>query len=159
MALGRPRALLGLLVAPLAACSGSAPAPAPVPAPGPVASPGSPPVSADPVADRVVVLHVPGVDPDLVERWRADLPALDRLSPGRRLPRVGFDPPGVWTVVGDQAATGRRGGAAGPLGGSQLDRSTGQLLPARVISQSRTTPTPAEAQGRPGGANPSPAPA
>lgn len=130
---GRPFALLTSL---LVACSGGRPAPTPEPT-GP---PGAPPISDAPVSDRLVVIHLPGVDPDLVERWRTDLPTLDRLSPGRQLPRVDFDPPGLWSVVGDQAATGRRAGAAGPLGGATLDRASGQLVPARLAAQARTQP-------------------
>lgn len=77
------------------------------------AAPPGPSVSANPVKDRLVVLVVPGLDPDLVGRWRADLPNLDRMGPNRTLALLANDPPLTAPHLFAQLAGGRKGGAGG----------------------------------------------
>lgn len=89
-----------------------------------------PPVAATPVEGRVVVLVVPGVDPDLVERWRSDLPAFERLMPGRNIPRLLLDSPGASRHTAAQLSTGLRRGGHGRLDGAVVDAATMQVLSA-----------------------------
>lgn len=74
---------------------------------GPGSPDGLPPLSEAPVDQRLVVLHVPGLDPDLVERWRADLPNLERLSPGRPLTRLQVDVGAAPAQIAAQVAVGK----------------------------------------------------
>ncbi|MCK6503151.1 alkaline phosphatase family protein [Myxococcota bacterium] len=85
--------------------------------------------------DRVIVLVVPGVDADLVERWRSDLPGLERLIPGRAVVRLQADGPATPAHTAAQLSTGMRGGAHGRLGGAWLDPSTLSLVPAARVEQ------------------------
>ncbi len=80
------------------------------------AAPPGPPVSASPVKDRLVVLVVPGLDPDLVGRWRADLPNLDRMGPSRSLALLANDLPLSPEHLYTQLALSRKGGAGGVPG-------------------------------------------
>lgn len=81
-----------------------------------------PPVSSSPVKDRVIVVVVPGLDPDLVNRWRGELPNLDRLGANRSLATLANDLPLTRSHLFTQLASSRRGGAGGATG---LDARTG----------------------------------
>lgn len=103
--------LWSLLALVLAACGpkGEEPTATPVvavePGPGPV---------ANPVSDRVIVLVASGLDPDLIGRWRAELPSLDRMGPGRAISPLLNAPGGRGRSLHAQLAMGQRGAPGSP---------------------------------------------
>lgn len=118
---------LVLLALALVGCSGAPEEPATPEAPAataPAARSG-PPADPRPAEGRVVVLALPGLDPDWVDRWRRDLPNLDSLLAGQRNARLEttFPPNGAaaWTTL----ATGTTPGAHGVFGLVRPDPSSG----------------------------------
>ncbi|NOY24694.1 MAG: hypothetical protein GXP62_02380 [Oligoflexia bacterium] len=128
-ATSRLQLLLQLPILLLLGCGGGGEA-QPAKADSIVVDPTVPPVADPPVDGRLVVLVVAGVDADLVERWRSDMPAFDHLSAGRNLPRLASLAPVNAQRAAAQLATGRL--ALGPrlLGGSWLDPVSLSMLPA-----------------------------
>ncbi|MCB9777317.1 MAG: alkaline phosphatase family protein [Alphaproteobacteria bacterium] len=84
------------------------------------------------VEDRVVVLLVPGFDPDLAERWRGDLRGLELLSPGRTLVRVQPELPLASAAGLRQAGAGA---SSWGTGGAALDPASMQLRSGRAALQ------------------------
>lgn len=78
-----------------------------------LAAPTGPPEDARPAERRVIVIGVPGVDPDWVDRWRRDLPNLDGLLDGQRNARMETTfPPNnaaAWTTFATGATPGSHG--------------------------------------------------
>lgn len=108
--------LAALLASILAACTSGEPdkaateqASAPTELPGP-------PEDSNPAQGRVVILGLPGVDPDWVDRWRRDLPNLDALLGGQRNARIDTTVPASSAVAWTTFATGRSPGHHGVYG-------------------------------------------
>lgn len=126
--------LWGLLAGPGLACK------VPVADPQGEGGEGQLPPEAAAARDRVVVLVVPGVDADLLERWLGELPGFERLVPGRAVGRLRVDGPALSGHTAAQLATGARAGGAGPLGGAAVDPSTMALLPAALAERTWAAP-------------------
>lgn len=122
----------------LACTGGDKPQPGPE---GPTAVPGVPPVAAQPVSDRLVVLLLPGMDPDLAERWRGDLPTIERLAPGRKLSRLASDAPYDPVHAAAQLATGTAQGRSSAIGGPGFQPGTMSWTAARFDAQDYALPT------------------
>jgi len=99
-----------------------------------------PPAVEAPVSDRVVVLILSGFDPALAERWSSDLPGVQRLAPGRHLPRLRIEAPATARHTASQLVTGTRGDRAGVLGGAALDPASLAVIPERLAPGSTLPP-------------------
>ncbi len=79
-------------------------------------TPSGPPEDARPATGRVVVIGLPGVDPDWVDRWRRDLPNLDGLLGGQRNARMETTFPPSAAAAWTTFATGSTPGSHGVYG-------------------------------------------
>lgn len=83
------------------------------PAAPPVAVASAPPEDPHPAQNRVVIIGLPGVDPDWVDRWRRDLPELDRLMSGQRQSHLETTLPpnsaAAWTTFATGTLPGKHG--------------------------------------------------
>lgn len=104
-----------LLALALVGCPGGSPsdeaASTPAAPPAPVVS--APPEDPHPAQNRVVIIGLPGVDPDWVDRWRRDLPELDRLLSGQRNAHLETTLPpnsaAAWTTFATGTLPGQHG--------------------------------------------------
>lgn len=120
----------------LVACKKPEPETPPEAAPTAPAAPATPswmqPLDASPARGRVVIVAFQGVDPDWVERWRAELKNLDTLLGGRYLTRLRTTTPPSAPVAWSSMATGLLPGHHGVFG--FVDRDPATYLPVPGVN-------------------------
>ena len=91
-----------------------------------------PPEDAQPAKDRVVILGLSGVDPDWVDRWRRDLPNLDRLISGQGGAVIETTVPAQSAVAWTSFATGTLPGKHGVYSLIARDPATYRAVPGTI---------------------------
>ena len=124
------------MVLALMACRGGHKDNKETPAEDPVASAPAvrpePPEDPQPAKSRVVILGLSGVDPDWVDRWRRDLPNLDRLISGQGGSVIDTTVPAASAVAWTTFATGTLPGKHGVYGLIARDPATYRPVPGAI---------------------------